>query len=57
MHINKYKVYYYNYHLRLTSSSVLKGTIHTTGPNISSVINLLSSDTLVITVGLRKYPY
>ena len=39
-----------------TSSSVLKGTIQMTGPNISSVMSLLVSGTLVMTVGRRKYP-
>ena len=38
----------------LASSSVLNGTMHTTGPNISSVISLLVSETLVMTVGRKK---
>lgn len=36
---------------RITSSSVSKGTIHVTGPKISSFINRESSFTSVITVG------
>ena len=37
-----------------TSSSVLNGTTQVTGPNISSCMRRLSSETFVITVGLMK---
>lgn len=39
-----------------TSSSVLKGTMHVTGPKTSSCMSLLSSNTFVITAGRMKYP-